>query len=329
MSVKKIGSSWQVYVSVTRDGRIQKYRKNLSSKEDAEILEPLARKALREGKPVPVMESKSSITTLGEASQRCYLLHWKGGKSEEKQIQIMKLLNDYFGRHCEISKITTLVIDDFILYLKTLNNSGGTINRKLATLSKILRTASQGGLLSTMPTIRRQKEGQNRIRWLTKEEEDLILDTLDKWGQEDMKDGVVVSVDTGVRASELLRIKSSDISKEGLYLGETKNGINRLIPLTGRSRSILESRQKATNQKRLFDFKENWYRDTWDKMRHHLDMEDVVWHTLRHTTASRLVQGGVPLTHVKEWMGHLTISTTMRYAHLAPRDLQNAVSVLE
>lgn len=44
----------------------------------------------------------------------------------------------------------------------------------------------------------------------------------------------------------------------------------------------------------------------------------AAWHLLRHTFASRLVQAGVPLRTVAGWMGHTTIQTTMRYAHLAP-----------
>ncbi|NKF15243.1 tyrosine-type recombinase/integrase, partial [Rhizobium phaseoli] len=52
---------------------------------------------------------------------------------------------------------------------------------------------------------------------------------------------------------------------------------------------------------------------------------------LRHTCASRLVfSKGIPLPQVMLWMGHRDIQTTMRYAHLAPRDLDMAaVALLE
>jgi site-specific recombinase XerD len=52
-------------------------------------------------------------------------------------------------------------------------------------------------------------------------------------------------------------------------------------------------------------------------------------HALRHTCASRLVQRGVPLKVVQEWLGHKTILTTMRYAHLAQSNLMSAMQVLE
>lgn len=42
------------------------------------------------------------------------------------------------------------------------------------------------------------------------------------------------------------------------------------------------------------------------------------WHDLRHSFASNLTIGNVPLRQVQEWLGHATITMTMRYAHLAP-----------
>jgi site-specific recombinase XerD len=42
------------------------------------------------------------------------------------------------------------------------------------------------------------------------------------------------------------------------------------------------------------------------------------WHDLRHSFASNLTKNGTPLKQVQEWMGHSTITMTMRYAHLAP-----------
>ena len=54
----------------------------------------------------------------------------------------------------------------------------------------------------------------------------------------------------------------------------------------------------------------------------------VVFHTLRHTFASWLVQKGVPLHTVAELMGHKSIAMTQRYAHLSPDSLRNAAKIL-
>ena len=52
----------------------------------------------------------------------------------------------------------------------------------------------------------------------------------------------------------------------------------------------------------------------------------VCWHSLRHTAASRRIMAGVDLVSVKEILGHRDIQTTLRYAHLAPGHLRDAVN---
>jgi site-specific recombinase XerD len=48
-----------------------------------------------------------------------------------------------------------------------------------------------------------------------------------------------------------------------------------------------------------------------------LGLDDCTLHTLRHTTASRLVQSGMSLYEVANILGHTNISTTIKYSHLA------------
>ena len=59
-----------------------------------------------------------------------------------------------------------------------------------------------------------------------------------------------------------------------------------------------------------------------------LGFKDVSFHTLRHTTASRLAQAGVGLLQLQQFMGHANVSTTQRYAHLAPNWADDVVSLL-
>ena len=54
-------------------------------------------------------------------------------------------------------------------------------------------------------------------------------------------------------------------------------------------------------------------------------IENLHWHDLRHTFASRLVMKGVALRTVQELMGHKTITMTLRYSHLSPAHQLEAV----
>jgi integrase len=58
-------------------------------------------------------------------------------------------------------------------------------------------------------------------------------------------------------------------------------------------------------------------------------IEDFRIHDLRHTCAAWLVTAGVPLTEVRDLLGHSTVKMTERYAHLAPENVRAAVTLLE
>ena len=103
--------------------------------------------------------------------------------------------------------------------------------------------------------------------------------------------------------------------------------------MTSRVRAIVERLlENATPGDRLWPKGKDWLRNAWDRAREALGLsqdKQFVIHACRHTCASRLVQKGVNLRVVQEWLGHKTIQMTMRYSHLSPANLQEAAIVLE
>ena len=61
---------------------------------------------------------------------------------------------------------------------------------------------------------------------------------------------------------------------------------------------------------------------------HSDDADNVSFHTLRHTFASRLARAGVPLNTIRELLGHGSMTVVFRYSHLAPNNLREAVNLL-
>jgi integrase len=57
-------------------------------------------------------------------------------------------------------------------------------------------------------------------------------------------------------------------------------------------------------------------------------IKDFRIHDLRHTCATWLVTAGVPLSEVRDLLGHSSVVVTERYAHLAPENVRAAVEKL-
>ena len=59
------------------------------------------------------------------------------------------------------------------------------------------------------------------------------------------------------------------------------------------------------------------------------NLEDVRFHNLRHTFASRLAQAGVPLYEVMHLTGHKSFEMVQRYSHLAPDYAERAIQAMD
>lgn len=214
--------------------------------------------------------------------------------------------------------------------LRAKGNSNATINRKMAALSKLLKKAHRMGDLSQLPEFRRLKERAGRIRFLEHDEEDRLFAAI-RLRSEDYHGLSLFLVDTGARLGEAIGLRWNDVNGSRATFWITKSGRSRTVPLTRRVRTMLES-QRGRPGGPFLHIKPHRYRAVWHEARHDCGLGadgDLVPHALRHTCASRLVRGGIDLRRVQMWLGHQTLQMTMRYAHLATRDLEACLPVLE
>ena len=136
-----------------------------------------------------------------------------------------------------------------------------------------------------------------------------------------------------MRLSECLDLLYDDVhyATNLISIWINKGDRPRSIPMTKRVAAILKKRQEDKRQKpfnlTIYQSDKAW---AWARKQIGLkDDNEFIIHALRHTCASRLVNKGIDLYVVKEWLGHSSIQVTERYAHLSPRKLKEAVEVLE
>lgn len=254
---------------------------------------------------------------------------WEQGSHRYNVTAFLHELDEImFG--AEFTVFTEEMVDRVIAALRKRGNSNATINRKMAALSKLLRKAYKMGEIHSLPEFRRQKEKAGRIRFLDPAEEVRLFGAIaahnEFYGR-----FCIFLVDTGARLGEGINLRWADIRKGRVTFWITKSGKSRSVPLTARAQVAIK---KSDRSKRgPFDgIDQGQFRVVWNKAKEEIGLandEDVVPHVLRHTCASRLVQGGVDLRRVQTWLGHQTLQMTMRYAHLASHDLDMCVPILE
>ncbi|MEP9390082.1 site-specific integrase [Mesorhizobium sp. KR9-304] len=221
-------------------------------------------------------------------------------------------------------------LDALIGELRSRGNSNGTINRKLAALSKLLKKAFKMGDVQSLPEFPRLKERAGRIRFMEHGEEDQLLDAI-RTRSQSYANLAVFLVDSGARLGEAIGLRWNDINAGRATFWLTKSGRSRTVPLTQRAKAAVQA-QGGRTAGPFIGVKQYKFRIVWHEAKAEVglgDDADVVPHVLRHTCASRLVQGGVDLRRVQTWLGHQTLQMTMRYAHLATNDLDVCLPVLE
>ena len=325
-------------VSVGSKGN--RYRQSFKTKQEAELAELQALTRMKaSGSPLEAPTSPSKEVTKGytlqDAHDITWRLYWKGDKGKECHEVTINCVFRAIPSQTLLTDITPALVLEAIEEWEDEGNSGSTVNRKVSHISKMLSTAVEQGMLKAAPKLPRRKPGKHRIRWMSEQEELRVLNACTQLGLDDLRDFIVVAVDTGFRRSELLGLVPNDFVNGMVHLhaGHTKSDKARAVPATKRVMSILTTRsQNVSMNGRLFDMSFYTLRSHWLALKSHLGMDDdpqFVVHMLRHTCASRMVQRGVNLAVVQQWMGHSNISTTLRYAHLAPDSLAVGREALE
>ncbi len=225
-----------------------------------------------------------------------------------------------------------------------------TVNRAHAYLKRLLNLARRDGLIhsNAASQVTLLRENNARFRFLDPEEDARLEEVLPRryWLM------VLFALNTGLRLAEQLSLERSDLNfrTEMIRVRRGKGNKARHVPMNATVKAILaeimaeqDTAEPCTaNGKNglvvpglVFPSttgtvmnKRNLQQRVFRKACKKAGIHDATWHDLRHTYASRLVEGGVDLYVVKELLGHSSILMTQRYAHLKPDRLKAAVAVL-
>lgn len=241
---------------------------------------------------------------------------------------------DYFGG--EIENITRQNINSYIYYLKEKKYTATSVARKIASIRGFYRWVCVSGLLKQNPTefLEQQKLPKKLPKVLT-------IDEINKiFAQNlDLEQKVIVELlyGCGLRVSELVGIKPSDIDLNGRYLrcfGKgakerivplNKNAIDTLKEYYPKREYIINKFNLSIKDLLLHENGRNYTRqDVWKFIRNlgKILHKSISPHTLRHSFATHLLENGADLRVVQELLGHSDVATTQLYTHISKKRLK-------
>jgi integrase len=273
-----------------------------------------------------------------------YLEYSKANKArssyERDVTTIEKHLSPIWGEE-RLDRVTPKMIEDYKLRrLETVCAS--TLNRELNTIKNMFRKAVEWSYLKESPgkTAKWMKTSKGSIRFLSREEADVLLQAASKSENLHLYPILAVALHTGMRRGEILRLRREDVDfKKGRINvvsrddEHTKNYESRAVPMSRFLMEVLRKHPRRLDSPYLFCKPDGLpFADVDTSYGHAVKragIPHVRFHDLRHTFASWLVMKGVDIRTVQELRGHKDIRMTMRYSHLAPDHMRRAVQVLD
>ena len=208
----------------------------------------------------------------------------------------------------------------------------GGANRTLDIFLQVMNHAIMHGHIGRNPGQGIKRNRRPRLtRFLSREELRRLHAELEGCGgapRRQQADIIRLLLATGCRKNEIVKLQWREVDETALNLADGKTGPRKIF-LNAQARAIVE-RQIRTGSPYVFPsasdprLPQSDKLPLWREVRKRAGIEDVRLHDLRHTFASHAVMQGVPLPVVARLLGHRNVQMTLRYAHVADRDVEAA-----
>jgi integrase len=342
MAVRKLKGSWWVDLQFKH----ARYRKRSpeNSKAGAQAYEAALRQKLGRGEPIE-SETVGQDLTFEQFAWTWFndyvLSNNKPSEQVGKRCILSASLIPFFG--CmPIGQIRPHDIERYKAQQLKQGLSNKTIRNRLTVLNKCMVTAYEWLEVGGMPPrVKWPRCAVPEIDYLSPDECELLLSHANGV----MYEMVLIALRSGMRQGEIRGLQWSSVDwlnrsvtvrhsldNHSKALLSPKNSRIRHIPMDTDVYETLYRRKRETGYvflagdgRPFSNYRVNY---AITKLCKEARLRKIGWHTLRHTFASHLAMRGVPLPAIKELMGHSSITTTMRYAHVAPSTLRSAIEML-
>lgn len=242
----------------------------------------------------------------------------------------------------DIKRCNSTNILDYLLHMQKQGLSSSTISRNLASLRSLYKFLFKKGYISDDPTenIHGFKPEKRLPQILTNSEVVTLLEQPVCKDFKGYRDRAMLELlyATGIRVSELITLKVSDVNLDIGYLNCMHRGANRVIPVYSMAVDAIKayisrgrSRLPEINDTEVLFLNQNGYMLTrqgfWKIIKYYKEcagiQKEITPHTLRHSFAIHLLENGADLKSIQEMLGHTDISSTQVYEKIIKSKLKD------
>lgn len=332
---------WYIYYHDSKGKRVRKVAKAAESREEAFIA--LKDAVIKEHFKKQDLKQRQDITfkDFAEIYLKNYSMVKKRSWKSSDKVYLNANLIPYFGTY-ELTKIDTLLIEQFITKRLEDGVKKSTINRYLACLRKMFNKAVDWNYIAVSPFrgIKLFSEREfKRDRVLSHEEEKRLYQV----AAPHLKPILVCALMTAMRTSEILGLRWENVNLERRQIiikaESCKSGKPRIIPINSTLFAELGKLKNMNNGVSRHVF---LYRDTkTGKLRpvksvrkafnmacKRGNIKDLKFHDLRHTASTRLIDKGANPVAVQRILGHANLKTTEIYLHSSFEQTKEVMELL-
>lgn len=231
-------------------------------------------------------------------------------------------------------KVTVADLNSYILYLEKQQFAAATVSRNIASIKSFYQyLCKQGKVQDNISEVLKAPKLEKKMPEIMSEDEVMrLLEQPKGDSPKEIRDKAMLELlyATGIRVTELITLKVSDVNLKRGYIVCQDTSKERVIPFGKEAKKALERYMNVsrtvlaeTEDEVLFvncSGKPMSRQGFWKLVKFYSKKAgittDITPHTLRHSFAAHLVENGADLKSVQEMLGHSDISTTQIYANV-------------
>nr|CDQ34848.1 Tyrosine recombinase XerC [Virgibacillus halodenitrificans] len=322
MTIKKTKTGWQVDIQPGGRG-FKRYRKSFKTQGEAKRFESKVRAIVDGGETyTPPKKDRRKLSHFIEFWFQVHGGSLKDGQARRKKLHYLcDLLGDPI--------LLTLKPSDIAHFRQQRLETGktpNTVNHDIGYLRAVVNVAIRMDEWkgdNPFSAVKALRLPENELTYLSNEQIQRLFEALKISRSRDVSLIVWLCLKTGARWSEAQTLRSEMVRNQSVTFANTKNGRSRTVAISDDLYHALKAHGPSVG--RIFRH------DAYEAFTNALSRAGITLprgqrtHVLRHTFASHFVMNGGDLLTLQKILGHRTLQMTMRYAHLSPGHLKEAV----